>query len=55
MQDARTYRQHADECTKLARSMPERRAQLMDLAAAWNALADAAEKRGRSSAARELD
>ena len=51
MQDANTYRQYADECMRLARSMPNHRAKLIDMAAAWNALADAAEKRNNTNSA----
>jgi hypothetical protein len=39
MQDARTYRQYAEECRKLAKSMPEHRAKLLDMAAVWLDLA----------------
>jgi hypothetical protein len=55
MQDAKTYRGYAEECATLARSMREHRAKLMDMAAAWNALAEAAERRSRTDAVRELD
>ena len=53
MSDVALYRQYASDCAKLARSMPEHRARLMDMAAAWNALADAAEKRKQDSTASE--
>jgi hypothetical protein len=39
MEDASTYRRYADECRKLARSMPEQRARLLDMAAVWLELA----------------
>ena len=39
MEDASTYRQYAEECRKLARSMPQHRAKLLDMAAVWLALA----------------
>jgi hypothetical protein len=42
MQDANTYRQYADECMKLARTMPQHRATLEDMAATWRQLADVA-------------
>jgi hypothetical protein len=45
MQDAKTYRQYAADCMTLARSMPEHRDSLHDMAATWTALADAAENR----------
>jgi hypothetical protein len=44
MQDANAYRQFADDCIKLARSMPQHRATLEGMAATWRQLADAAEK-----------
>ena len=45
MQDAETYRRYADECMKLARTMPEHREKLVDMATTWQRLAEAAEKR----------
>jgi hypothetical protein len=39
MESANTYRQYAEECRKLARSMPEHRA----MAAVWLELADKAD------------
>jgi hypothetical protein len=45
MKDARTYRQFAADCTKLVKAMPQHRAMLEDMAAAWQRLAEAAEKR----------
>ena len=48
MQDAETYRRYADDCRKLARTMPEHREKLADMAATWERLAKAAEKRGDS-------
>jgi hypothetical protein len=46
MQDAQTYRSYADDCMKLALSMPHHRDKLVEMAAVWRRLADAAEKRG---------
>jgi hypothetical protein len=46
MQDGKTYRGYADDCMKLARSMPEHRDKLVEMAAVWQRLADAVEKRG---------
>ena len=43
MQDTKTYRQYADECRKLAQSMPEHRTSLLDMAAVWMDLAAKAE------------
>lgn len=43
MENAGTYRRYAEECRKLARSMPEHRAKLVDMAAVWLALAVRAE------------
>ena len=43
MQDAQTYRKYAEECRKLAQSMPEHRAKLLDMAAVWTRLAEKAE------------
>lgn len=43
MQDAKTYRQYAAECMKLAQSMPEHRTKLADMAAVWTDLAAKAE------------
>ena len=45
MQDAKTYRSYAEDCTKLARSMPQHRDKLVEMAAVWQRLAEAAEKR----------
>jgi hypothetical protein len=47
MQDARTYRQYAEECRALARSMPEHRANLLDMAAVWDELAKKADAKER--------
>jgi len=43
MQDAKTYRQYAEECRKLAQSMPEHRQSLLDMAGVWTDLAAKAE------------
>ena len=45
MEDASTYRRYADECRKLARSMPEHREKLLDMAQVWLDLARKAESR----------
>ncbi len=45
MQDAKTYRQYAEECRKLAQSMPEHRTSLLAMAAVWSELAAKAEAR----------
>jgi hypothetical protein len=42
MEDASTYRQYAEECRKLATSMPQHRAKLLAMAAVWLELADKA-------------
>jgi len=39
METAKTYRQYAEECRKLARSMPEHRAKLLAMAEVWLELA----------------
>ena len=43
MEDAKTYRQYAEECRKLARSIPEHRGKLFDMAEVWLQLAAKAE------------
>ena len=43
MENANTYRQYAEECRRLANSMPEHRAKLLDMAAVWTDLANKAE------------
>jgi len=43
MEDANTYRQYAEECRKLARSMPEHRGKLLAMAAVWLELAHKAD------------
>jgi hypothetical protein len=54
MSDAKTYRRYADDCMRFARTMPEYREQLTAMAATWQLLADAAEKkRGDGEAAQE--
>jgi hypothetical protein len=53
MQDAETYRQYADDCMKLAKTMPAYRKQLADMAATWQRLAEAAEKRDEQKPAPE--
>jgi ferric-dicitrate binding protein FerR (iron transport regulator) len=47
MQDAKTYRQYAEECRRLAASMPTHRAKLLDMAAVWTNLAAKAETNNR--------
>jgi ferric-dicitrate binding protein FerR (iron transport regulator) len=49
MQDANTYRQYAEECRKLAQSMPEHRASLLNMAAVWTDLAAKAETKEKQS------
>ena len=40
MQDAKNYRHYAEECERLAKSMPEEsRCTLLEIAAAWRELA----------------
>jgi hypothetical protein len=51
MQDAKTYRQYADDCRKLAHSLPENRAKLLDMASVWNDLASKAEAREKNAPA----
>jgi len=43
METAKTYRQYAEECRKLARSMPEHRAKLLAMAEVWLDLAKKAD------------
>jgi hypothetical protein len=43
MQDAKTYRQYADDCRRLAHSMPEHRTKLLDMASVWADVASKAE------------
>lgn len=43
MEDANTYRRYAEECRKLARSMPEHRSALLNMATVWLELAVKAE------------
>jgi hypothetical protein len=45
MLDAKTYRRYADDCMRLARSMPQDRDKLVEMAALWQRLADAAERK----------
>jgi hypothetical protein len=45
MQDAQTYLRFADECMKLARSMPQHRDKLVEMATLWQRLAQDAKKR----------
>jgi len=45
MQDARTYRQYAEECIKLVKVMPQHRATLEEMAATWQKLAEAADSK----------
>jgi hypothetical protein len=39
MQDAKIYRQYAEDCRKLAETMPGQREKLLEIAAAWTKLA----------------
>ena len=43
MRDRDTYRRFAEECRRLANTMPEHRAQLLEIAQAWLELADEGE------------
>jgi len=43
MQSAKTYLQYAQECTELARAVPQHRSKLMDMARVWTDLAAKAE------------
>ena len=43
MRDAATYRRFAEECQRLAMTMPERRAVLLEIAEAWIQLEQEAE------------
>ena len=43
MRDRDTYRRYAEECRRLANTLPEHRAQLFEIAQAWIELADARE------------
>jgi ferric-dicitrate binding protein FerR (iron transport regulator) len=45
MPDARTYRQFAEECLRLVKSMPQHRAMLEEMAATWQRLASAADEK----------
>jgi len=44
MQDAKTYKQYAEECRKLAQAMPQHRANLLSMAQVWDQLALKAEE-----------
>jgi hypothetical protein len=48
MKKAQTYWEYAQECMQLARSMPQHRAKLLDMASVWTDLAAKAEARERS-------
>lgn len=39
MQDAKTYRQYAEDCRKLAKAMPQHCANLLSMAQVWDQLA----------------
>jgi hypothetical protein len=45
MRDRDTYRRYAEECCRLANTMPEHRAQLLEIAQAWLEVADEGERR----------
>jgi hypothetical protein len=50
MQDATNYRHYAKECERLAKAMPdESRRTLLEIAAAWRALAAEADRRAVTS------
>jgi hypothetical protein len=44
MPDSKTFRLYADECRRLARAMPAHKDKLLEMAEAWMACAEAAEK-----------
>jgi hypothetical protein len=46
MQDVQTYQQYAEECRRLAQSMPGHRTALLDMAAVW---ADLASRKAQES------
>jgi hypothetical protein len=45
MQDAKTFRRYAEECRRLALTLPEHKETLLRLAEAWIAVAEEAEQR----------
>jgi hypothetical protein len=55
MQDADSYRRYADECLKLARTMPAHREKLIAMATTWQQLAETAGKREREKKTSERD
>jgi hypothetical protein len=52
MQDAKTYWQYAQDCLKLARTQPENRATLLDMAKVWTDLATKAEAQEKKAPAK---
>jgi len=50
MRDPISYRKYADECRRLANSMPEHKTVLNQMAEAWLACAEAAEDRADAEA-----
>ena len=50
MQDAKTYWDYAQECMQLARTMPQHRAKLLDMASVWTDLAAKAEAQEKEKA-----
>ena len=55
MRDPETYRRYAEDCMKLARTMPAHREKLTAMAATWKRLAEAAEKREGSKSPSHTD
>jgi ferric-dicitrate binding protein FerR (iron transport regulator) len=55
MQDAKTYRQYAEDCLKLARQQPQHRARLEEMAAVWTDLAEKAEGRKKDQAKQQKE
>jgi len=50
MKDAKTYWEYAQECMQLARTMPQHRAKLLDMASVWTDLAAKAEAQEKDKA-----
>jgi hypothetical protein len=48
MQSPAKFRQYADDCKQLAKSMPQHKAALLTMAEAWIACAEAAERQERN-------
>jgi hypothetical protein len=54
MRDPRRFRKYAEECRRLIETMPEHRTALLEMAQAWEAIADEAEH-GRNGSTRPGD